>query len=76
MIEDYLQALRESCELSRMSNPIMADGVDFRTFIGCEELEHLVAYRLPDSDTFRIVTKDWLRKLIGEERFTAIFGNG
>jgi len=76
MIEDYLKALRESPKPGRMSNPIMTkEGVDFRAFIGRKEMEHLAAYRLPESDTFQIVTKDWLRQQIGEERYTAIFGD-
>jgi hypothetical protein len=76
MMEEYLQALRNSAESSRFSEPIItADGVDFRTIIGREELQHLVAYKLPDTDTFRIVTKDWLRDTIGDERYTNIFGD-
>jgi len=75
-MEEYLQALRNTTESGRFSEPIITDdGVDFRTIIGREELDHLVAYRLPNADTFRFVTKDWLRDAIGAERYTKIFGD-
>jgi hypothetical protein len=74
MIDDYLDVLQEYSGASRMSDPIVTkDGVEFRTIIGREELKHLVIYKLPDSDTYKIVGKDWLLQKIGEERYATIF---
>jgi hypothetical protein len=76
MMEEYLQALRNTAESGRFSDPIITDdGVDFRTIIGHEELQHLLAYKLPNSDTFQFVTKDGLRDAIGDERYRKILGD-